>query len=131
VYSVDLTSLGTRVFGNNTIDIHQMHRDHVPEVPPGCLSLGSTQKCPVQGFVKLYRDVSPDGEIDLAKDVQIFAVQGHPEFTGFIVETVVKARGATGVMDAATVKDGLERANKPHHGNTAIGHAVWKILGLK
>ncbi|KAH7096863.1 class I glutamine amidotransferase-like protein [Auriculariales sp. MPI-PUGE-AT-0066] len=130
VYTVALTSMGKRIFGAESIDIQQMHRDHVPAVPQGTIGLGSSQKCPVQGLVKLYHNVPEGEEIDLSKDVQIFSVQGHPEFTGFIVETVVRARGATGAMDPSTVQDGLERAHRPHDGHTLIGHAVWKVLGL-
>ena len=133
VYNVSLSPLGQRVFGGlKSINIHEMHRDHVPKVPPGCHLLGSTDKCNNQGFIKTYRELK-DGEedrLDLAKDVHAFCVQGHPEFTGYMIREIVKARGKTGAMSPETVQDALERADKPHDGDTKIGEVIWKVLGL-
>lgn len=42
------------MFSEKQISIHEMHRDHVVRLPPGCLNLGSTDKCEIQGLVKLY-----------------------------------------------------------------------------
>ncbi len=38
--------------------IQQMHRDHVPSLPPGCALLGASARSPVQGVVRFY---APDG----------------------------------------------------------------------
>ena len=106
-----------------------MHRDHVPEVPKSCLLLGSTSVTPNQGFIRLAPSApsSPDSKIDF-KDIQIFTVQGHPEFTKPIVSTVVEARSATGVIDKDTAEDYKRREDWPNDGVDVIGKVIWRIV---
>ena len=47
-----------------------------------------------------------------------------------IVNKIVDFRGKSGVMDAATVQEGRERAVRPDDGTGVIGRAIWKILGV-
>lgn len=177
VYTVSLAPAGRRVFGEgkDSIDIHEMHRDHVVRLPPGCLNLGRTDKSSIQGMLKLYDTSSTDSSLprnvrpaentgepsvlaaglptgnaatmptsmgsegpaadsvppfDLARDVHVLSVQGHPEFTSFMVTEIVKLRGERGILTPETVADSLERAGRPHDGDGMIGRAIWRVLGV-
>ena len=130
--------------------IQQMHRDHVPYVPPGFLLLGSSPAAPVQGLIRLYPNSPPsatsvpsstatprsetdfDAAADAAKPgrIHIFTVQGHPEFTGEIVNAIIDAREHSGVMSADAVRQGREHAFRNHEGIGAIGRAIWRVLGV-
>lgn len=112
-------------------NIQQMHRDHVPTIPASfngsrIEQLGSTPFTPNQGYV-LYRQ-SKDG-VD-KKSIQVFSVQGHPEFTQRIVEAVVEARGpnGTGLMSPEVAEEGGKRAGWRNDGDTVIGKVIWNVL---
>lgn len=98
-----------------------MHRDHVPDVPPSFENLGSSPICAVQGLVRRYPG---------SNEIHILTVQGHPEFTSDIVNAIIDAREATGVMTPEVVKEGRVRAVREHDGIGAIGRAVWRVLGV-
>ncbi|CAN6653822.1 putative glutamine amidotransferase YLR126C [Trichomonascus vanleenenianus] len=97
------TSLGKQLFPElgDTIVIEQMHRDIVHELPANTQLLASNDVCAVQGF---YRPKS------------LITFQGHPEFTAFIVDSVVDTRRAAGVFDAAMAKEFHSRASLPQDG---------------
>ncbi|KAF8513087.1 class I glutamine amidotransferase-like protein [Gautieria morchelliformis] len=120
---IRLTDVGKQLFGVSSISIHQMHKDHVPALPPRFLLLGSTAVSPIQGMILPYEDQP--------SQTHIFCVQGHPEFVSDIVNKIVDVRGKSGAMDAATVKDGYERAGRPDDGTGIIGRAIWKVLGVE
>ena len=102
-----------------------MHRDHVPGLPEGFELLGSTSTAINQGMI-FRRTRENVGE------VQVFTVQGHPEFNPDIVGKIVDAREASGAMDPATVKEGRLRGAKHDDGVGPIGKAVWNVLnGLR
>lgn len=101
-----------------------MHRDHVPEVPSGCELLASTQITPNQGYIRYHPSSSKSG----LADVQIFCVQGHPEFTESIVEKIVNVREPAGIIDTAAATLSRERAKWRNDGVPVIGKAVWQIL---
>jgi len=132
VYEVQLSEIGKGLFGSKTIKIQQMHRDHIPSIPPSLKNgqpisvLGSTPICPNQGFI-VHRSASSPAE---EGSIQIFTVQGHPEFTKLIVNALVDARGpkGTGVMNQDTSTEGKDRAGWVHDGDTSIGSVVWDIL---
>jgi len=65
--------------------------------------------------------------------IQVFSVQGHPEFTQRIVEAVVEARGptGTGLMSAEVAAESKERASWRNDGDTVIGKVVWDVLSSK
>ncbi|KAI8970562.1 class I glutamine amidotransferase-like protein [Trametes punicea] len=126
VTEIDLTDIGQKLLGVPKLNIEQMHRDHVPDVPPSFHLLGSTTVAPNQGMVQLYPDASPDS-ISPA-DVHIFTVQGHPEFHKKITEEIVKARHATGVLDKAIVDDYARRADWRNDGPSVVGKTLWEIL---
>ncbi|KAI0087198.1 class I glutamine amidotransferase-like protein [Irpex rosettiformis] len=126
--TLQLTNVGKELFGVESLNIQQMHRDHVPNVPKSCLLLGSTSTSTNQGFIR-YAPDAPASNPSLS-DIQIFTVQGHPEFTERIVSAVVEARTATGVIDAATAEDVQRRAKWRNDGVDVIAKAVWKIFGV-
>ncbi|CAL1711069.1 unnamed protein product [Somion occarium] len=137
VTPVDLTETGKQIFGTSTLNIQQMHRDHVPEVPQSCHLLGSTSVCRNQGYIR-FTPGSPSAQSTASppwsdtqtwKDIQIFTVQGHPEFTKRIVEKIVDARAGTGVLDKDTAEDARARADWRNDGVDVIGKAMWRILG--
>ncbi|KAF8528408.1 class I glutamine amidotransferase-like protein [Hysterangium stoloniferum] len=124
---VELTDKGKEIFGMSSIVtdrqmIQQMHRDHVPSLPPKFILLGSTSVSPVQGMILPCKDN--------ASQVHVFCVQGHPEFLPDIVNKIVDAREKSGNMNADTVKDGRARAVRPDDGTGAIGRAIWQVLGI-
>lgn len=152
---VDLTDVGRQLFGTPLLvcqsplleirythdksfpvqqNIQQMHRDHIPEVPKSCHLLGSTSVTYNQGFIRLHPSSQPSSlgpsSIDL-KDIQIFTVQGHPEFTKRIGSTIVDARAATGVVDKETAEGARSRADWPNHGVDKIGKVIWGIMAAK
>ncbi|GKZ50589.1 hypothetical protein AbraIFM66951_003851 [Aspergillus brasiliensis] len=92
VESVDLTSAGRRLLGKDTLAIHMMHRDIVYEVPPGCVNLGATLICGIQGLYVPKR---------------ILCVQGHPEYNEFMVSALLKLR--RGMLGEAVYQDGMAR----------------------
>ncbi|TBU23564.1 class I glutamine amidotransferase-like protein [Dichomitus squalens] len=112
-----------RLFPQN---IQQMHRDHVPAAPPSFYLLGSTPISPNQGMVKLYPGGSPESVSPA--DVHIFTVQGHPEFTQFIVDEIVKARSSTGVIGKDIVEDVQRRRDLRNDGVEVVGKTLWDIL---
>jgi hypothetical protein len=92
--------------------LHQMHRDIAYEVPEGCVNLGSSSICEIQGLYSAGR---------------IFSVQGHPEYDEFVVSKLIETRHAMGILDDQLSKDGLSRAGKPHDG-LVVGEAICKFL---
>ncbi|KZS91536.1 glutamine amidotransferase class-I, partial [Sistotremastrum niveocremeum HHB9708] len=122
VYEVPLSKFGQEFFGVSTLNIQQVHRDHVPQLPPGSniKLLGSTRLTPIQGFVLSRPDSS----------TQILTLQGHPEINSRIVQHIVDARGpnGSGVINASTSRSALERATRLHDGVEIIGVKVLIIL---
>ncbi|RHZ46997.1 type 1 glutamine amidotransferase [Aspergillus thermomutatus] len=112
VEPIILTDTGRELFSKNVLSLHQMHRDIAYEVPEGCINLGSSSICEVQG---LY---SPG---------RIFSVQGHPEYDEFVVSKLIETRHAMGIFDDQLFKDGLSRAGNPHDGSV-VGEAICKFL---
>ena len=106
-----------------------MHRDHVPELPPNCELLASTSLCPNQGFIR-YTPSASSHSPRRPSDIQIFTVQGHPEFTEGIVDKVVNLRMSTGVIDKPTGETAKARAKWRNDGVPVIAKVIWKILGV-
>ncbi|KAF4566302.1 hypothetical protein EYR36_011720 [Pleurotus pulmonarius] len=126
ITEVDLTDSGREIFGVQKLNIHQMHRDHVPAVPPGFTLLGSTPVAYNQGMVQYASDQGSHG----LADIRIITVQGHPEFTKPIVDAIVEARSKNGVIGESMVEDYRKREDWRNDGVSVIGKAFWKILGV-
>jgi len=104
-----------------------MHRDHVPTVLPGFELLGSTDVCHNQGMIRYIPDAS--GSLAKLSDIQIFTVQGHPEFTKSIVSKVVGIRADKGIFTPEFAQDAIKRNELRNDGVEVIARTVWKILG--
>ena len=104
-----------------------MHKDHVPEVPPGFELLGSTDVCNNQGMVRYISDAS--GKLAKLSDIRIITVQGHPEFTKSIVSKVVGIRTDKGIFTPEFAQDAIRRNELRNDGVEVIARAIWKILG--
>lgn len=78
-----------------------MHRDIVHEVPAGCINLGYSAPCAVQGLYIPER---------------LLTVQAHPEFNEYIMSHLVEARHDGGLFNDELYKDGAARAGNHHDG---------------
>ncbi|KAL7267377.1 hypothetical protein RUND412_010038 [Rhizina undulata] len=112
VTEIQLTAKGKELFKKSFLKIHQMHRDWVMTVPAGVYNLATTDICPVQGFYSPKR---------------LFSTQGHPEFTGEIVEELVEARKKLGIFTGRLYKNVSKRIWKEHDG-VVIAEAFLKFL---
>ncbi|EIN05524.1 class I glutamine amidotransferase-like protein [Punctularia strigosozonata HHB-11173 SS5] len=129
VTPVELTETGKQLFGDkSTLNIHQMHRDHVPSVPTSCQLLATSSICLNQGYIR-YTPGSVSKDI---RNIQIFTLQGHPEFTASISNLVITARSSTGVIPKDLAED-AEKRNKElqSDGVSVVGRAIWAILGVE
>ena len=110
-------------------NIQQMHRDHVPSVPPTFHLLGSTSVTRNQGMVQFS---DPDARVPEVNGpmppIHILTLQGHPEFTTGIVKEIIGVRGKSGAMDKDTVENGLIHADDHNDGDGTIGRAIWEVL---
>ncbi|KAG5635204.1 hypothetical protein H0H81_012054 [Sphagnurus paluster] len=135
---LDLTDLGKRLFGVDTLNIQQMHRDHVPSVPPSFHLLASTPVSPNQGMVRFAPNTHTDTETNTDSDldldaVQILTLQGHPEYVAGIVRGLVTLRVAAGIMSAELGADVERRLGLGwrEDGVGVLGRAVWRVLGAR
>ncbi|KAH7395019.1 class I glutamine amidotransferase-like protein [Phaeosphaeria sp. MPI-PUGE-AT-0046c] len=101
VLPVELSTKGKEIFQQDTLAIHQMHKDIVFEYPEGVEKLGASPRCLVQGMYKKNK---------------LIAVQGHPEFTEPIMIELVKTRNKQGIFEDEQARDALERSGKYHDG---------------
>lgn len=79
VVSFELSDFAKQYFATEktSLSLQYIHQDHVLVVPPGARSFGGTAVCPVEGF---------------AKEDYIFALQGHPEFDGRVLELLLESK---------------------------------------
>ena len=147
---LELTEEGKRVFGVETMvsrtphivfasheskisqNTLSTHHDHVPEVPTSCHLLASSSICHNQGFIR-FAPGSPSALADTLlshDDIQIFTMQGHPEFTPRIVDTIVRIHAASGVFGPKLVESVRAKADWRDEGITVAAKAIWRILGV-
>ncbi|KAG6864345.1 hypothetical protein C0991_010320 [Blastosporella zonata] len=133
---LDLTDLGKKIFGVQSVNIQQMHRDHVPSLPPhtGILPeseplhlLASTSISPNQGMISFFPSPSP---LQTLPNTHIFTLQGHPEFVEGLVMGLVALRSASGIMSAEVAADADRRRAWRNDGTGVLGRAVWCVLGV-
>lgn len=89
-----------------------MHRDIVVSVPKDAINLGHSPVCEVQGMYIPHRVIS---------------VQAHPEFSSFIMESILSARRDQGIFGEDLYQNGLSRAEK-HHDGVLVSTVIWKFL---
>ncbi|TEY79608.1 hypothetical protein BOTCAL_0043g00120 [Botryotinia calthae] len=112
VTPVALTEKGKEIFGLESLNIFQMHKDIVCEYPKEVEQLAYTEKCATQGMYIKGR---------------LITVQGHPEFTEEIVREILETRHASGVFDNETYEDAVGRVNKDHDG-VKVAQAFLKFI---
>ncbi|KAJ6466935.1 class I glutamine amidotransferase-like protein [Mycena sanguinolenta] len=127
---VTLSPLGKEVFGVDLLYIQEMHRDHVPEVPPNFHLLGSTDVSMNQGMVRFHSAAAPPSPVSLS-DIHIFTVQGHPEFEEPVVTKLTAMRTAQGIIDSVTAADAARRANWQNDGVGIIGKVILGVYGVE
>jgi len=116
VTELQLTDVGKRLFGGReTLAIHQMHRDIVRSPYPASIeSLASTPRCATQGMYARNR---------------LITVQGHPEFTGDIVQELLERRHEGGILDDETFNEAMSRVSRDHDGVTVAEAFLRFLLG--
>jgi len=126
---LQLTDTGKQIFGVDSLSIQEMHQDHIPQLPDGVHLLGSTGVSYNQGMVRYAKsaDVQTSPSVE---DIQIFTVQGHPEFTETLVTGIIDARKAAGIFSAEVAEDAMRRRYAQNDGVSVVGRAIWKILGV-
>ncbi|CAI7603051.1 unnamed protein product [Penicillium manginii] len=112
VEEITLTDAGKDIFGQDKLYLQQMHRDVVHEVPEGCVNLGYSPRCAVQG---------------LYMPARIWSIQAHPEFTEFIMSSVLKVRHESGVFNDEQYADGKSRAGKKTDGEN-LGREIVNFI---
>jgi len=130
VTELALTEIGSQIFGTKTLNIQQMHQDHVPAVPPTFHLLGSTPVSLNQGMVRFNSPSEPPTSPVNLKNIHVFTVQGHPEFTAPITTSLVEVRSKVGIINPKDAEDALRRVTWRNDGVGVIGKVVWGILGV-
>jgi len=110
--------------------LEQVHQDHVLSVPNGFENIASTTLCPCHGFVRFSSSSPPEtsDRKELLKQIQIFSLQGHPEFTSDIVKDIIDVRETRGVLSRDFSAESRERASQEQEG-VSIGRTILEILG--
>ncbi|KAF2083702.1 class I glutamine amidotransferase-like protein [Saccharata proteae CBS 121410] len=112
VLPMQLTEKGRQLFGQESINIHQMHRDIVYSYPAEVEPLGHSPRCSVQGMYAQGR---------------LMTVQGHPEFNKDIMEVILAGRHEQGIFDDDLYRDSVKRAGL-HHDGLLISQAFLRFL---
>ncbi|KAI1101825.1 class I glutamine amidotransferase-like protein [Jackrogersella minutella] len=108
----ELTDAGKKLFGLEKLAIHQMHRDIVYNLPPGAVELARTSPCPIQAIYV---------------PRVVITVQGHPEFTGEMVQEILEMRRYGGILTEEVYEDGMRRVNNKHDG-VVVARAFLRFL---
>ncbi|ORY41759.1 class I glutamine amidotransferase-like protein [Leucosporidium creatinivorum] len=125
VRTLDLSEEGRVLFGGDKLTIHQVHRDHVPSLPPSFACLGSTKACDIHGMVK-----KVDENLPLSpSNVSIITLQGHPEFTSDIVGKIIDAREKGRVISHELAEESRKFAAETDEG-VRIGRVLLSTLGV-
>ena len=61
------------------------------------------------------------------ENIQIFTIQGHPEFDKKIVAELVRVRRTNGIIDQETAEEAEKRKDEETHGDV-IAKAIWRVL---
>lgn len=93
-----------------------LHLDHVvvkTALPPGWMSVGASNLCPLQGLYQpgrvltyqVRRSHCPRGPLPCLSDLP--ALQGHPEFDSLVVRDIVSRLGRVGTVAADMYEEAL------------------------
>ncbi|KAJ5399301.1 hypothetical protein N7465_009790 [Penicillium sp. CMV-2018d] len=113
VEKLTLTEAGKKLFGKDTLSIHQMHRDIVFGTPVDCVNLATSPKCEVQGLYLPKR---------------VLSVQGHPEYNAGIMSCLLEARHDNGIFGDELYKDGLSRLLGESHDGWLVAKAIARFI---
>jgi GMP synthase-like glutamine amidotransferase len=122
------TKLNTSIYHANLYilkNIQQMHRDHVPTVPPSFHLLGSSPTSYNQGMVRFSSGANPSTPLP---PIQIITIQGHPEFNEPIVTGIIKQRLRSGSITQEAAADAEARRFWKTDGVDIVGKVIWEVL---
>jgi len=123
---IQLTDIGKQIFGSyDTLSIQQMHRDHVPALPPSFHLLASTPVSLIQGMVRFSSGANPTTGTPLPP-IHIITTQGHPEFNESVVTSLVEQRSQSGVITQEAAAEAQTRRFRKTDGVDIIGKAIWE-----
>ncbi|KFY45233.1 hypothetical protein V494_01051 [Pseudogymnoascus sp. VKM F-4513 (FW-928)] len=112
VTDLTLTPAGQKIFGQEKLAIHQLHRDIVHTYPEGVEPLAHTDAC-LNHAMYIPR--------------RVITIQGHPEYTGDILGDILVARNASGVIDDESFKDAMPRLQNKQDG-VLVARAFLRFL---
>ena len=92
--------------------MYQSHRDAVLELPRGVALLAGNDQCPIQSMYVPGR---------------LLTVQGHPEYSEFIMTEMLRARHQAGTIANEPYADAMKRVGDPHDG-VAMARAFLRFL---
>lgn len=95
------------------LSLYFAHQDQVEELPPGAQSLGGNEFC-------------PNGMFGLGD--QIFGIQGHPEFSRSIMESVIDNRSERG--DRELIQRASHSLENGEPDNLLVARWMVNFLGL-
>ena len=106
-------------------NIQQMHRDHVPTIPPSFHLLGSSPISHNQGMVRFSSEANPSTPLP---PIQIITTQGHPEFNESIVTAIIEQRLQSNSISQEAAADAETRRFWKTDGVDVIGKAIWEVI---
>lgn len=80
-------------------------------------------------MVQFLPDAEAAGRHSL-EDIQVFTLQGHPEYVEGIVSGLVARRVKTGIIDTETAADSVRRKDWRNDGIEILGKTIWGVLGV-
>ncbi|EGW33056.1 uncharacterized protein SPAPADRAFT_49980 [Spathaspora passalidarum NRRL Y-27907] len=98
--------------GLSKFNMVEFHQDIVYELPPGCVSIGSTDKCNIQGVL------SPN----------LLTFQGHPEFTTELALDLLKYKFEHGLLTKQEYEHYKSQTVTFPNQGTEIGEIIAKFL---
>ncbi|KAH7134192.1 class I glutamine amidotransferase-like protein [Dactylonectria macrodidyma] len=110
VERIALNTLGAKLFGQDALNIHQIHQDEVMRLPPGVEAIGRSKQCGVQIAYQQGR---------------LLSFQGHPEFNAFITSHEIIERYDQGKLSEEQCEEGMNRVELKHDG-ALIANVLWK-----
>ncbi|KAF5346540.1 hypothetical protein D9756_010095 [Leucocoprinus leucothites] len=156
---VNTTYMGKILYGKEKLELQQFHQDHVPLeslteflITGDIYLVASSADYPNHGIVQFYPldpNADPNAEFNLHERIHILTSQGHPEYTQKIVTEMARQREEKHTIPQKTVDDyfgpnGRNAEEKPmvlsgtgrrwardYDGVIVIGHAFWKMFGVK
>ncbi|KAI9320828.1 class I glutamine amidotransferase-like protein [Dichotomocladium elegans] len=112
-----LTPLGKEVLHTEKalVRIHQVHQDHVRDLPPGFHSLATTAPhTPIHSLI--------------SDDNQCITIQGHPEFKRDVVRILLTLRRDAGIVPTDYANKQLERLDKEQEDDEDDQWLVGKMI---